>query len=505
MNRQETPPSDIVVIGAGLAGLSAAAHLAQAGKQVVVIEQHDKPGGYYTSFVRNGIIFDITAHWTVAHESVNQMLTSLGARPITFVHHPKIGQYFGPGAQHGVLLVNDRDRFVRSILDTYPSVKKEAINRLIELSLQVEAEVRRVQMQSPELLSLPARTLMMIQALVKMRTLIKYSKTPGEEFLKTLFPGDELAGLRAALYMLAPIKNFSAIGMLLYIGFALQGRAFQPEGGAFKAAAAFAEAAVRNGAVLRFGERAASIDVEQGQVVGVTLASGEKIPARTVVSAADIRQTFFEFLDPTMIPPDFRKKLENTPLSGSFVIVSLVLDIDPSVYGFDDMDAFFNETTDIDAALTPDDPEHSLISLQFPEFRDQTGDPALFGLQLVAPASFEYHGHWATGPNYVQTDEYRKFKEDFADRLITRAERYMPGLRQHVVSMDIATPITLHRYTLNDAGAPVGWSYTSTQQWKQKVPFVKGLYLAGHWVGPSGIYNVAVSGRNAAQLILKSR
>ncbi len=67
-----------------------------------------------------------------------------------------------------------------------------------------------------------------------------------------------------------------------------------------------------------------------------------------------------------------------------------------------------------------------------------------------------------------------------------------------------AAPLTLHRYTLNALGAPVGWSYTSTQRWSQRVPFVEGLYLAGHWVGPSGIYNVAQSGKNAAELILRN-
>jgi len=81
----------------------------------------------------------------------------------------------------------------------------------------------------------------------------------------------------------------------------------------------------------------------------------------------------------------------------------------------------------------------------------------------------------------------------------------MPGLSQHIVPMDIATPITMYRYTLNDLGSPVGWSYTSMEQWKQKVPFIRGLYLAGHWVGPSGIYNVANSGKNVAELILRNR
>ena len=78
---------DTIVIGGGIAGLSAAAHLAKAGKQVILFEQHDKPGGYYPSFVRDGIIFDITAHRTVAHVQVNRMLAGLGAEPIEFVHH----------------------------------------------------------------------------------------------------------------------------------------------------------------------------------------------------------------------------------------------------------------------------------------------------------------------------------------------------------------------------------------------------------------------------------
>jgi phytoene dehydrogenase-like protein len=103
----------------------------------------------------------------------------------------------------------------------------------------------------------------------------------------------------------------------------------------------------------------------------------------------------------------------------------------------------------------------------------------------------------------VERDEVNLSYPLKQDRILSL--KTMPGLKQHIVSMDIATPVTMHRYTLNDLGASVGWSYTSTQQWKQKVPFIDGLYLAGHWVGPSGIYNVASSGKNAAELILRNK
>ena len=495
---------DTIVIGGGIAGLSAAAHLAQAGKQVVLFEQHDKPGGYYTSFVRDGIIFDITAHWTVAHEQVNRMLAGLGAEPIEFVHHPNIGRYVGPGAGDGILLVNDRQRFTQSILNAYPSAGSAAVEKLIALALQVEAEIRSVEAGSPELMSFAEKARMMVQAPLKLRTVLRYSRMPGIRFLESLFPGDALAGLRATLYMLAPIKDFSAIGMLLYIGFALRGSAYQPEGGATKAAEAFAAAAARNSVKIRYGERVKSITTDAGRVCGVTLESGETVRSHSVVSAVDIRQTFHRFLDPSLLPSDYRKKLEQTPVSGSYVILSIALDRDPAAWGFDQMDVFYTDTTDINLALTPDNPEHSLISFQFPEFRMKTGGEQHFGLQIVAPATVEYRDHWATGPGYERTEAYRQLKEDFAKRLIDRAENTMPGLRDHIVSLDIATPLTLHRYTLNDLGAPVGWSYTSTQRWQQKVAFIEGLYLAGHWVGPSGIYNVAQSGKNAAELVVRN-
>jgi phytoene dehydrogenase-like protein len=220
---------DVIVIGAGIAGLSAAAHLAKRGERVIVFEQHDKPGGYYTSFSRKGIIFDITAHWTIAHEKVNRMLDELGAQPIEFAHHPKIGQYIGPESRGPILLVNDRDVFIRSLMEAYPSVNGESVEKLIELSIKAEEEINSLPAQSPELMSLPAKALMAIQLPLKLRTVLKYGRMSGESFLTSLFPGDDLKGLRAALYMLAPIKDFSAIGMLLYIAFALKGRAYQPE------------------------------------------------------------------------------------------------------------------------------------------------------------------------------------------------------------------------------------------------------------------------------------
>jgi|GEM_PF-4902582 len=80
-------------------------------------------------------------------------------------------------------------------------------------------------------------------------------------------------------------------------------------------------------------------------------------------------------------------------------------------------------------------------------------------------------------------------------------EKYFPGLSQHMLSLDISTPITYLRYTLNHHGASMGWKGFGF--WKQRVPFVKGLYRAGHWVGPMGVHTAIYTGKNAAELVLR--
>ncbi|MBN1103959.1 MAG: FAD-dependent oxidoreductase, partial [Deltaproteobacteria bacterium] len=53
---------DVVAVGAGLGGLSAAVFLSQAGKRVLLLEKHNVPGGYATSFLRGRFEFDVALH-----------------------------------------------------------------------------------------------------------------------------------------------------------------------------------------------------------------------------------------------------------------------------------------------------------------------------------------------------------------------------------------------------------------------------------------------------------
>jgi phytoene dehydrogenase-like protein len=492
------------VIGGGIAGLSSAAYLAKAGKEVAVFEQHKKPGGYYTSFTRKGVIFDISAHWTAFPHKINEMLKELNVQPLEFALHEPVGHYIGPDEGLDIILTKDREKFENSILNTYPNVNRKSLDKLVHESLAIENELMHAPSESLELMSIFSKVVMGVQIPFKLKKILKYSKMPAEKFLESLFPGEDLKSLRVALFSIAPIEGISAIGMLAFIGFALKGRAHAPVGGAQKIADAFEEAVIKNGEEIFYSKMVKRIKIENKKVRGVILEDGSEFDAGNMISAIDAKTTFNKLIDPEMIPLKFKKKLDSTPVSDTFFIVSIITDIDPSEYGFDGSDVFINSSLDIKEAITPNNPEKSSFHLNFPKYRSERLDSNIHGIQIVFPATFDFENYWRTGPELQRGDEYNEFKKVFASDLIKKLETNMPGISQHIIYLDIATPITMHRYTHNYHGAAVGWSYTDLKQWKQKIPFIQGLYQAGHWVGPSGVPSVAYSGRNAAKLILKN-
>jgi phytoene dehydrogenase-like protein len=119
-----------VVIGGGIAGLSAAAYLARAGRKTLVFEQHSQPGGNWSSFVRQGIVFDITPHWTTNPERVNALLADHGVAPLDFDKHAHVGRYLGPEPGWDIWVSADRKRFEDSVLASFPRASREALVRL---------------------------------------------------------------------------------------------------------------------------------------------------------------------------------------------------------------------------------------------------------------------------------------------------------------------------------------------------------------------------------------
>jgi phytoene dehydrogenase-like protein len=494
---------DAVVIGGGIAGLSCAAYLARAGRAVTLVEQHTQPGGYWTSFIRHGVVFDITPHWTIAPGTVNRMLADHGVAPLEFEQHENVGRYVGPRPDWDIWVSKDRARFETSVLRSFPGARRDSLGRLIELSLNVFERIESAPSLNLELMNPAARVAATLSMFFKLRSVVRYARLPAERFLDSFFPGEELRGLRTSLHMLAPIPGISAIGVIAMLGIALRGMAYSPIGGAQQIGNAFADPARRSGAGIRLGQRVRRILVDNGKASGVELVNGDRLCAPAVVGAMDAHQLYLELLEPGHTPPSFRKKLDAFPVSSPYVILSLVTDLDPTAWGSEGTDTFVTGSADLEQAMTANEPDRSFYELVFPRYRAPGADPVYHGVQIVSPATFEYANTWQAGTALERRDAYLELKRDYAARLIKRAEERLPGLSEHIVTVDVATPVTMHRYTLNFQGAPIGWGYNNPLRWTQRAPGISGLYQAGHWVGPSGVVNAATSGMHASELVLQ--
>jgi phytoene dehydrogenase-like protein len=396
---------------------------------------------------------------------------------------------------------------VTAILRSFPNAKKEAVQQLIDVALEVDKEMSQPPSQSLELMSTLSKIAMGIKLSYKLRKMRVYSKMTVEQLLNSLFPGEDLEGLRAALHMMVPLVDFSAIGLLAWLAIGLKEKGCFLYGGAQKTSDAFAEAVVKNGGEIKYSTTVSKITIQNKKAVGVMLENGSELDATTVVAAIDARETFFQLIDPELVPPACKARLESTPITPAVFTVSIVTDIDPSEFGFDASDTWILSSTDISETLG-DDPEKIGLRVTFPtlidpSYRAEGVDKKLHGIQIAANVSFDYENYWRSGPDFQRGDAYREFKKAFASALIKRTERYLLGLSDHILYYDAATPITYYRYTLNYHAAALGWK--TFEPWRQRVPFIRGLYRAGMWVGGSSVSGAITSGKNAAELILKNK
>jgi prolycopene isomerase len=118
--------------------------------------------------------------------------------------------------------------------------------------------------------------------------------------------------------------------------------------------------------------------------------------------------------------------------------------------------------------------------------------------------NYEWNERWQISKGHA---EYKKVKQMMAGRVIAAAEKLIPGLKKSIEIIEVGTPITMERFTLNYKGSIIGWAPTPEQsllyRMKQSGP-IDRLYLAGAWTFPCGGQSAVLgSGNTAAKMVLK--
>jgi len=493
---------DVIVIGAGIGGLTCGAALVKGGNKVLICEQHSKPGGYVTSFERGGFILDGGTQAVSVSGIIFPILKDLGIRDkVKFV---KVNYQ---------IITPDIDLKLDSIEAIVGELKKQ----FPEDSDGIEAyfkHIRRVIKDSKEIapafidVAIPLERWKKILFMLKFPILhfgflvkmIKYRKTTVKDLVAKYITNDKLK------FLLSSPSSF--LGEAMFTWYMMREDTWYPIGGMQSFVNGFAETIEKGGGVINLGTKVEKIVVKDRKVSGVRLEDGREIHSDFVVSNVDYKQTFTKLVDNKHLQKDFIEKVKKTKVSGSVFTVYLGVDLDKKalkkIRGQHVICRLTYEKKDIN------DPEFYKECPEFwicvPSLVDDTLAPrGKSVITLQAPASYKYMNKWQT-ENGKRTKPYKELKQKVGNELIATAEKIIPNLSKHIVVRDEATPLTMERYTLNAEGATTGWGEAFHKGFLSgsiTTP-IKNLFTVGHWSFSSGgVPTAMLTGKKAAEAILE--
>jgi len=487
----------IIIIGAGIAGLSAGCYGQMNGYKTRIFELHDKPGGLCTSWKRKGYTFDGCIEWLMGStpgSAMNHIWHELGAaQGRQFIHHD-VYQYIEGSDGRALSMYTDINRLEQHMKELAP-VDSDVIEEFCK-GARGFTQLLDV-MSNPEgPSSLLDGIKMGIRMLPFMGSLRKYGKISTEEFAARF--SDPL--LRQAFSAaIDDLLDMPAMSLMMILAFMHKGDGCFPAGGSLEFAQAIERRYLDLGGEIHYRSRVEQIMVENDRAVGVRLTDGSEHQADIVISAADGHATIFEMLKGRYISDKVRGYYENLPIFPSWIQVSLGVARDLSNPA---QAAVYLLDKPIDIAGE----RHEYI-----RFRHFYYDPSMAppGKSVLVSTFSSDHSYWKE--LYKEPERYEAEKKSIAARVIDELECRMPGIAVQIEVVDVSTPMTVVRYTGNWQGSQEGWMVTSEifgmmlgKGMDKTLPGLEDFYMCGQWVEPGGGVNTAaVSGRIAIKMICK--
>lgn len=492
---QSAADVDIVVIGSGIGGLTSAALLAKAGKSVLVVEQHDRPGGYAHSFKRKRYVFDSGVHLTSGcgmdgyrgGQLIRKVLQCLDVYgELEFIRVDPFAHADYPGLQIDLPL--SVDAFVSRLAALFPD-QEPGLRKLLELCLGLAEQAA----MADEVMAFNDSDL--IQA--RLPLLLKYRHSTLAEVWGEYIPDNQLQSIFATNWPylgLPPGKVSVVYWATMLIGYLVDG-AYYCKGGFQKLAESLVSGLIKNGGEIRYKSAVKKISVDNNHVQAIHLASGECIKASTVISNADLKLTVDSLIGEGYFPKRYLARLNRMQHSLSIFVVYIATDLELAELGLHH-EAFYYDHFDHDAHYANSvNGNLSWLSITVPTLVDPSIAPkGQHLLMLTTLTSHHLHADWSCA------------KQEFTEKMLDFAAKKIPGLKDHVLFIDAGSPATMERYTANHKGSAYGWDVTPEQSGANRLANkspIDGLYFAGHWTTPGGgIYGVCYSGMQTAQQIL---
>jgi len=500
--------ADVVVVGAGLGGLVAAAYLAATGRRVVVVDRHSVAGGNATVFTHHGYEFDVGVHYLGdcgPGGGIPRILAPLGIE-VTFREMDPDGFDTFVFPDQTFRVPKGVEAFRRRLHATFPS-ETAGIDTYLDAIVALDAELTG---GAPP------------------RLLLEHTETTVGALFDRLGLSARLRSIldgQHGTYALPPSRASLALHAALCMHY-LKG-AWYPEGGGQVIADALVAFIVDHGGELILQAPVTRIVVDSGAVRGVELhvpsalrARGvpTRIDAPVVISDADLKRTVLELVGAEAAPPELVQRVRSYEMTLPLFVLYLVLDRDLRAEGHPNTNVWVFPDDDIEGAYATLEagrlPDELFAYLTFASLKDPTNErlcrPGQTNLQVMTLVPSD-PGFWglsrgpAAGERYRTSPAYRARKRELRDRLLATAEAGLPGISDAIVYEEAATPITHERFVRSTGGTSYGIAATPAQfLLNRPAPTTElpGLFLAGaSTIAGHGIAGVMAGGVMAATAV----
>jgi phytoene dehydrogenase-like protein len=500
-----------VVVGSGMAGLTAAAYLARDGCQVDVFEQADHIGGVTTTFRKDGFAWDLgplMIEGFAPGEPCGRVLAELGcADRIEFVRADRgvvfpdyrlqpPSEYIGPYWR--------RDR----LKEIFPG-EADGLDRYYEFydtMLDLMLLARRSE-GAGLLRSLPVK-LRMARLFGRVK---RFQSWNSEQLMNHFFSDDRLKAL--FLGILADLVVRPSEFMGLAVPAVNQETAFDRRlpaklssigprttfqyvvGGCSSLVSAVAGVITEHGGRLHTNASVSRVLIRGGRARGIELAGGESHDADLVLVTGGARECFFKLVGRDAVPTSFAAELDDLRLMESVLMVHLGVDMDPSRYQSGALDYHYRSY----------DLEGAVARIQQGEYHEGKDGFLVyipsFHSPEMAPAGQHAITIYTVAPNELRGG-WEARRQEMTDKLLDRAEEVIPGLRQRARVTVSMTPDDFRVRTHLDRHAFGGVSPVMGKSGAPHETPIDGLWFLGSQSETAGgVNNVTLGARTVFQKI----
>ena len=463
---------DIIIVGAGLGGLTAGAKLAKEGRKVLLLEQHDRPGGCATTFKRKDFTMEVGLHEMDGLHRADpktKIFNDLGIMDkVDFLELPEFYRFIND--RYDIVIPHNPDEAKEILLKSFPD-DEEGIEKYFYSVLNARKVIKELKDQK--------------------------DKSIGE-FLDEIISNEDLK-----LVLLGNLGYFHddpyTLSYYYYInaqGAYYNGRANFIKGGSQKLSDALMDTIIEYGGTVKLNSIVTKINYKDNIPASVkyrdTKAKEQaeyNDEAKEIIINSSIPNLATDLL-PTEIGKNLLSTIENNNIGASLLTVYYGFRKPLKEVGNPNYSTFmYHDTVKTQKDILKNN--HSNFdtrSLTFVDYSHVDSDLAPKGKSVGAVCCIDYPSDWEG----LSKDEYKKKKTEVAETITARCDKLIPGFRDAIEHVEVGTSLTVKRYTLNPKGAVYGFAQNPDKSSEYLSVLPDNIHIASAWGQFGGGFSGAI-------------